>query len=317
MDTNRTLPRWAQWAAGLALLATALTAAGLSLAMNLAAGLGVGLAVAIAFGLSDVAKVLMPVVANGVGWNGYRRGVYVTASIVSVVCACLFLADQFGERIAAREDATAVTQSTERHVSDLRASLASAREMAATEAQRGGCGPRCLELTQRAEKLETALTEAVRQRQGMKPAEAADGKAVIVAGMVGSDPAQTSRGLALVLIVAALLIGELCSHLAGPAAQLIGSAMRKPEISGKPVAKAAQTVAKIKADAVANAAKPGTAAYYLARLRRDHAELANQVARGELSVYRASIAAGLRKEPKAKRKWDANDFVKPIATAEA
>jgi hypothetical protein len=38
-------------------------------------------------------------------------------------------------------------------------------------------------------------------------------------------------------------------------------------------------------------------AYYLARLEHGHPQLAAQVHRGELSVHKAAIQAGLRKAP--------------------
>lgn len=67
----------------------------------------------------------------------------------------------------------------------------------------------------------------------------------------------------------------------------------------EPVAKPSQPVAK-------NGAI-GTRAYYLQRLENEHPELASQIRNGKISVFRASVQAGLRKEPKA-RKWDANEF---------
>jgi hypothetical protein len=117
--------------------------------MNISAGLAVGVAVAIAFGLSDVAKVLVPVVCQAIGWTRHLRSVYAVASVVSIVCACLYLADQFGGTIAAKENAAAVTENTDRHIEDMRASLTSVREMASTEAQHGGCGPKCSALNDR------------------------------------------------------------------------------------------------------------------------------------------------------------------------
>jgi hypothetical protein len=88
----------------------------------------------------------------------------------------------------------------------------------------------------------------------------------------------------------------------------------KSPVSGEfpPVAKTAKkspAVAKLLRDA----AKPGavgTRAYYLARLESEAPALARRVRNGELSCFAASVAAGLRKAPKA-RKWDANDYVKP------
>jgi hypothetical protein len=56
---------------------------------------------------------------------------------------------------------------------------------------------------------------------------------------------------------------------------------------------------------VATPAKRGGHDYYLQRLERDHPAIAKRVHAGELSVYAASVAAGLRKAA-AKRKWNAN-----------
>jgi hypothetical protein len=301
MPTNKPLARWVQWSAGLALLAVALTAGALSLAMNIAAGLAIGAAVAIAFALSDVAKILIPVTCQAIGWNLHLKTVYAVAAIVSVICAGLYLADQFGENIAAKENAATITANTDQQIEDLRASIATARKMADDEAGRGGCGPKCQAHNDRVEKLETALSDALRQRQSVKASDVTDGKAIVLAGALGTGEAATSRGTSLTLIFAALLIGELCAHLAGAAAAMIGQAMQRREPVAKPiqtVAKSAETVAKV-------ATKPaavGTAAYYLARLDREYPELATKVRNGNLSVFRARVAAGLRKEPKG-RKW--------------
>lgn len=88
-EKSKTLPRWAQWLAGLALLITALTAGGLSLAVNVIAGLGISLAVAIAYGLADCGKLLLPIVCQAVGWHAHTRLAYIVVSVVSVLCAIL------------------------------------------------------------------------------------------------------------------------------------------------------------------------------------------------------------------------------------
>ena len=54
-------------------------------------------------------------------------------------------------------------------------------------------------------------------------------------------------------------------------------------------------------------AKAGTKAYYLQRLQRDFPALAEKIASGEMSVYAASIAAGLRKAPAKATKWTKAD----------
>jgi hypothetical protein len=186
MPTNKPLPKIAQWSAGLALLAVALTAGALSLAMNIAAGLAIGATVAIAFGLSDVAKILIPVTCQAIGWNLHLKTVYAVAAIVSVVCAGLYLADQFGENIAAKENAATITANTDQQIEDLRASIATARKMADDEAGRGGCGPKCQALNDRVAELETALSDALRQRQSVKASDVTDGKAIVIAGALGT-----------------------------------------------------------------------------------------------------------------------------------
>jgi hypothetical protein len=86
------------------------------------------------------------------------------------------------------------------------------------------------------------------------------------------------------------------------------------EPDAKPVAKTLPAVAKLKADAVATAPKRGSAAYYQARLQRDHPAIAQRVAAGEISVYKASIEAGLRKASARSAKWTkAEAYVKPAS----
>jgi hypothetical protein len=143
------------------------------------------------------------------------------------------------------------------------------------------------------EKLETALTDAIRKREGMKPAEATDGKAVVIAGMIGTGEAETSRGTAILLILAALLISELCAHLAGPAASMIGSAMQRPQTPEPEPAKAVKPAGKVKTNRE----------YWLGRLHRDHPALAAQVESGECSVYSACLQSGLRKPARKSAKW--------------
>jgi len=62
--------------------------------------------------------------------------------------------------------------------------------------------------------------------------------------------------------------------------------------------------------------------YWLRRLARDHQELFERVARGELSVYAACVRAGIRRKEtpweRVKRNWhqvppeDRNEFLKSI-----
>jgi hypothetical protein len=134
------------------------------------------------------------------------------------------------------------------------------------------------------------------------------GSAALAANLAGSSENQAARSIAIAKSVAALAVMELLAHLAGAAAALIGLAMRKRDT--------APAVAKVMQQAVATPAKRGTAAYYLQRLHRDFPAIAAQVEAGKLSVYAGCIEAGIRKRP-AKRKWDANDYLKAPALASA
>jgi hypothetical protein len=313
MNTNKPLARWAQWSAGLALLAVALTAGGLSLAVNITAGLGVGLAVAVAYGLADCGKLLLPIVCTGIGWNVHTRGAYAVVSVVSILCAICYLADANGGQLIEREHAATVQADNAQQIAELEAELATLRKLAADEAGNGGCGPQCKALQDRADKAAQKLQDARKARAGAD-AVTLPGSAVLAANLAGSSENEAARSIAIAKSVAALAVMELLAHLAGAAAALIGMAMRPDDQSKSgPVAnapKSGDAVAKLKREALATNAKPGTAAYYLQRLRKDHAALAAQVDAGKLSIYRASIAAGLRKAPKAKRKWSADDYVK-------
>lgn len=243
-----TIPRWGQWASGVSLLAVALTAGALSLAVNVVAGLSVALPVAVMFGLSDVGKVLVPVVCQAIGWNRHLRTTYWLAATVSVICALIATADMFGLRLASIDNAAKGANLTGQQITELRASLASVRKMASDEAQRGGCGPKCKALNDRADKLETSLSAAVSASQS-QTAPTVTGIAFLGEAVAEVEPETTNTASAVLLVLAGILMMELFCHLAGPAASMIGIAMyNKPEApaSRKPaVARARRTAAQV------------------------------------------------------------------------
>jgi len=59
----------------------------------------------------------------------------------------------------------------------------------------------------------------------------------------------------------------------------------------------------------------GTKNYYQQRLQRDHPEIAKRVESGEISVYAASVSAGLRKAPAKSAKWTKADAYLESVTA--
>jgi hypothetical protein len=310
-EPSKSLPRWAQWLAGLALLATALTAGGLSLAVNVIAGLGVGLAVAIAYGLADCGKLLLPIVCQAIGWRVHTWIAYIVVSVVSVLCAICYLADQNGGDLLKREHAATVQDDRAKQVVELEAQLADLRAMVAAEASNGGCGTNCKALQARADEAAQRLQEARTARADAK-AVTLPGSAVLAATVAGTDASHAAKSIAIAKSVAALAVMELLAHLAGAAAALIGAAMRGPAIAKAPAAKSARAVASLKAEALATPAKSGTRGWYLARLEHDHAALASRVHAGELSVYAACIEAGLRKPAMKSAKWTKPDaYLKP------
>jgi hypothetical protein len=215
-----TIPRWAQWAAGISLLSVSLAAAGISLAVNFQAGLIVHIAIAAMLGLSDIGKILIPVVCQGIGWTLQSRVTYAVVSVTSVVCAFIFIEAMFDTQHAKVANQTVLTQNADQRIADLRTSLATTRQMAAEEAQRGGCGDKCQALTAETAKLETAVTNAVSARSGMK-----------------TKAAVPSQGRALLLTILGLAAMELLSHLASKAASMIGMAMKRREVVATPEAK--------------------------------------------------------------------------------
>jgi len=226
---SNTVPRWIQGISGIALLFIALAAAGLSLAVNWIAGMMVGLPIAVMFALSDTAKILVPVICQAIGFNRHLRATYIVASVVSVLCALLAMADYFGSRLAETDNRATITANSDQRIDDLRASLASVRTMAAEEAQRGGCGDKCKLLIGKASNLETSLSKAVSAREGQNTAETITGKGLLAQKLAGIAPGVTDTASAVVLILAGLLMMELCAHMAGPAANMIGLAMKRRE----------------------------------------------------------------------------------------
>lgn len=219
MKQNTTVPRWAQWLAGISLLSVSLAAAGISLAVNFQAGLIVHIAIAAMLGLSDIGKILIPVVCQGIGWTLQSRMTYAVVSVTSVVCAFIFIEAMFDAQHAKVANQAVLTHNADQRIADLRTSLATTRQMAAEEAQRGGCGDKCQALTAEAAKLETAVTDAVNARTGIK-----------------TRTAVPSQGRALLLTVLGLAAMELLSHLASKAASMIGVAMKRREPVAKPKA---------------------------------------------------------------------------------
>jgi hypothetical protein len=174
---------------------------------------------------------------------------------------------------------------------------------AAREEVLGGCGERCRTQKGRRSEYLTRLGLAERrdalQKQlvasAVQPANSAIalGAADAMAALVGGDKFRIATMISLALSIAMLLILELLASLSGDAAMLLAKTANgrtsptetaaAPQAAGKLIAKPLKVVSN--------------RAYYLARLEHRHPQLAAQVHRGELSVHKAAIQAGLRKAP--------------------
>lgn len=178
---------------------------------------------------------------------------------------------------------------------NIRTQLAKDAYLAAQAARAAECskrGPKCRAAEDAVSATRSSLATAA-------PVQATDAGAERVAAVLGVQ-------LSTVQLYAPLLL-PLGLELGGFIFLAAGLAPRRYEVAAEPIAapvtKTSETVAKIKADAVATPAKRGTAAYYLARLHRDHPTIAARVAAGELSIYKACTAAGIRKAPAKTSEW--------------
>ncbi len=296
MHADLTLPRWAHYASGGVLMAVAVTAGGLSLTLNVAHGLETGLAAGIAFGLADIGKIVIPIVAGAIGWSRQMRITAVICVAVSLWCAVNYYADGQGRELLAREHGETVYTDAERHITELETEADRLSSLATEEARRGGCGPNCRGLMNQAASARQRLEAARSSRAALTPAEIG-GLAAIIAAVTGADTDRTARGLGAVKAVLFLALIEALVWLSMPAMALLAMAMSAHDVEAHDNATPVLPSATVRPSSQKSAAS-GTRAYYLRRLEREHPALANRVRAGELSVYRACILAGFRKPAK-------------------
>lgn len=314
MMKSKALPIWAQWASGGALLLIALTAGATGLVLNVAHGLDAGPAAGLTFGLADLAKVVIPICAGVVGWSKQMR---ITAAIcvaVSLWSAVNVYFDAAGGDLLAKQHGATVYAERAKRIVELEKSVADLDAYAAAEARKGGCGPNCRALTAQAAEARRRLDAARNERAEAKPVELSDlAAAIAIATGRGAEGIAWGIGAVKALLFLALLEGLV--WLSVPAMQLLGEATKlgKGKLGEVPAEIVIEVVEFEPTSAIDPApAEPirlvraGTAAYYRARIERDRPDLAARIASGELSVYRASIQAGMRKAP-------AKDWAKPEA----
>jgi hypothetical protein len=145
---------------GILFAALALTAGAISLMINVHFGWQTSVVAAAIFGLSDAAKILLPMAAAALGgWNIRRRMAWLVAVIISVAAALSSLLQSDGERLHASRTAADTANAARIDDAHTRQQLAAITEIlsvevlrqladdagaeAACEEASGGCGDRC------------------------------------------------------------------------------------------------------------------------------------------------------------------------------
>jgi hypothetical protein len=283
---------------GIVFALLALNAGMISLLINVSFGLQTSLITAAIFGLSDVAKIVLPMAAVTLGgWNMLEDE---TARIQASEIAASAMSAVRADEADARQGLAGIREVLSAAVLQRLADEAGAE--AAREEALGGCGERCrtqkgrrseylirLGLAERRDALQKQLAASAGQPAN---SDTGLGAADALAALVGGDKFRIATMISLALSIAMLLILELLASLSGGAAMLLG------KIAGLPSPAKTRSALQVAGRQIAKPLKVvPNRAYYLARLEHDHPRLAAQVHRGEISVHKASIEAGLRKAP--------------------
>jgi hypothetical protein len=299
---------------GILFAALALTAGAISLMINVRFGWQTSVVAAAIFGLSDAAKILLPMAAAALGgWNIRRRMAWFVAVIISVAAALSSLLQGDAARLHASRTAADTANAARIDEAGTRQQLAAITEILSVEALRqladdagaeaareeasGGCGDRCrthkgrrnaylarLGLAERRDALQRQLAASSDKAQANL--HHALGAADALAALTGGDKFRIAVIISLALSIAMLIILELLASLSGDAAMLLRRSARIPMKRDAATQNSATTITR-PPKVVANRA------YYLARLERGHPLLH----KGELSVHRACVEAGLRSAP--------------------
>ncbi|MGF1619646.1 MAG: hypothetical protein ACFCUR_03420 [Rhodomicrobiaceae bacterium] len=335
MTTDHASPHFGHWCLGVLFALLALAAGAISLSLNITFGLQTSVIAALIFALSDGAKILLPMVSAALGrWDLRRRMAWGVAVAISVTAALSSLLESEAQRLKDSEAASQLARDARAGIDRARQDLAAIKEpLSATalrslldeattradrEAARGGCGPRCeaaraeaaqlvarLGMAERREELQTQLSDP--KRAAKTNPETALGATDTLAALTGGDRARIATLTSIAISIAMLIILELLATFSGDAAAVLRRAWSARPVHATPP----QSEKPAPADAVP--AKPAKAvanrAYYLGRLEREFPALAARTRTGELSVYRASIEAGLRKPPA--RNWTQPDAYRP------
>lgn len=298
------VPKLAQAILGCVMIALAVSGGLLSLSLNVISGYQAGLPAAIAYGLADGAKITCLLAAGLYGWNArYLIAVLVCGSI-SLFSACDVYFSGAASALVSREHAAAVLQNQRKSIAELEA-LVTQRDIAANS-EANSCkspkincrGPKWQELSDKADEARRELAEARKDQAATTPPQIS-GMALYLSWTGAGNPASISRGLGAIKALLFLIGMEIIVWFAVPGAGLLMRALPR---------KIEEVAVEVMPAPVAALPKPsasGTRDYYLSRLARDFPALAQRVENGTMSVYRASVEAGIRKrpEPPKQRRW--------------
>jgi hypothetical protein len=295
------------------LLGIALTAGGLGLALNVAHGVEPGLAPAVAFGLADLAKITIPLVAGLIGWSRQLKITAVIFNAVSLWSATNVYLDGAGAALLAKQHGVESYADKTKEIAGLELEVARLTTLASAEAGKGGCGPNCRALNEQASVASGRLSAARQAKASAKPAEISS-LAAILSMLNGAGQDEIGRAIGVVKAALFLLLIEALVWLSVPAMTLLSQAARRDAIATPaatgPVATEFAKPCPATIFEVATPVAKGGRNYYAQRLQRGFPALAARVQAGELSVHAASILAGLRK-PAVRKKLTPADFGVP------
>jgi hypothetical protein len=291
------------------MIALAVASGLLSLSLNVAYGYQDGLPSAIAYGLADGAKITTLLAAGLYGWNfRYAIAVLVCGTISLFSIANVYMNDA-GAALLNREHAAAVQESSTRLKADLEARIRAADAAADSEATscknpKTNCrGPNWLALTNKADELRKELA-AVNQRWAASEPVQVSGAASYLAKHGYGQIGETASNISVIKTILFLIGMEIIVWFAIPGMGFVMRA-KAPSI---PVVEV--TIEPPTPPALPKPQGSGTRDYYLARLERDYPAIAARVSSGQLSVYAASVQAGIRRRAdQPKKRWtSAQDY---------
>lgn len=252
MKTHNAMPAWAQWAGGIALISLALGAGATGFTLNVTHGLKSGWAPAVTYGLADIGKIVLPMVAVYIGWNWHLRLTAAACVAVSLWCATNAWLDVKAHKASAAESQSATWAGAKADADRIRGELATITETGTStallaaaaqanarsddEKKNGGCAKRCLDARNEAGKL-TERAGIAERRERLEGQLAAVKVEATASG--GPAAAQSGSGIIDTLLFLSLVEGLVWLNMYG--AKLIQSAMAsrpKPKAKRQAIVKA-------------------------------------------------------------------------------